>query len=258
MSDKTIAAKGHQNKMNKTFKPTAILTLSALLMLACNDEKSPSSRAADANSAARKNLQNAKDKTVEATKSLAANRIAFAEERVAFERKATAQIEALKVRQEALAKVEDGKEAAARDAGKIRNERVKNALAVTEDKLELLKKTSEDSWKVAMQDFDKAYRNTSDKLESWKDRQDFEKKISINLNKMDARLDTIKSELADAKDGAKDKLNKEWDELSPKRDEVREKYNEFSNSADEKWDEAKEGLEKTFKELSKTFKNLFS
>jgi hypothetical protein len=99
----------------------------------------------------------------------------------------------------------------------------------------------------ARQERREAFDATADELRIEKDQ--IARQLEDGLAELDAKMDTLGQQIAQATGDAKVRLQKEWDELEPQRKAARERLDELKKSSSAAWQDLKEGAQSALTDL---------
>jgi chromosome segregation ATPase len=84
-------------------------------------------------------------------------------------------------------------------------------------------------------------------------KEEYRKKIEIDLGRLDDQLATYREKLSKATDDMKAEMQKQIDRLQAQRDQVREKLKDLGGDTKEAWEEVKKGLDQAVGNLKDAF-----
>jgi tetrahydromethanopterin S-methyltransferase subunit G len=142
-------------------------------------------------------------------------------------------------------------------ANQKRLDALNRKLAKADAALEKFRQSGETEWKELKATAEKSLTDAKNDLESFYERQEFKENTNSKLNKIEAKIESLKSESAKATGEAKKKLDEDIDNLQGRYDSLKAKYLELESIADDEWDDFKAGFKNAFDEISQSFKGLF-
>lgn len=87
------------------------------------------------------------------------------------------------------------------------------------------------------------------------DRSAYVEKLKARIAEWDAEIDKLKAKSAEAKDGARIKIDHAIEDLKEHRKAAATKAREANEAADDAWEDLKEGFESAWHSLSAAFKS---
>ncbi len=84
-------------------------------------------------------------------------------------------------------------------------------------------------------------------------KDEYQRKIQTDLDKMDAQLDILKGKINAASADAKAELTKKYNALEEQRNAARKKFDEIKHASEEAWVEMQEGMDKVLHELKEAY-----
>ena len=85
-------------------------------------------------------------------------------------------------------------------------------------------------------------------------KEEFQKKLEVQLNDLDAKIAKLREKGRDLKDEAKVKWDGKMTELEMKREAARTKLDEVGRSSAEAWKDVQKGAQSAWDELDKAFR----
>lgn len=86
-------------------------------------------------------------------------------------------------------------------------------------------------------------------------KEEFHKKLEIQLNELDAKIAKLREKGGDLKDEAKNNWDKKMADLETKREAARAKLDEVGASSADAWGDVKKGAQSAWDELDKAFRD---
>ena len=85
-------------------------------------------------------------------------------------------------------------------------------------------------------------------------KEEFQKKLEVQLNELDAKIAKLREKGHDLKGEAKVKWDRKMAELETKREAARDKLAEVGHSSAEAWKDVRKGAQSAWDELDKSFR----
>ena len=106
-------------------------------------------------------------------------------------------------------------------------------------------------------------KETREALEATKEftlqqKEDFQKKIQAELDRMQKQIDRLRAKADDAKTEAQADLNKAIAELQKRKDAAGKKLQELESASEHAWGNLKSGLNTAMEDLEKSYKRALS
>ena len=86
-------------------------------------------------------------------------------------------------------------------------------------------------------------------------KDEFQKKLETQLNKLDAKIVALREKGGDLKDQAKENWDKKMADLETKREAARDKLNEVGRSSADAWEDVRKGAQSAWDEVDKAFRD---
>jgi hypothetical protein len=99
----------------------------------------------------------------------------------------------------------------------------------------------------ARQERREAFDATADELRV--ERDQIARQMEDGLKELDAKMDTLGQQIAQATGDAKVRLQQEWDELEPQRKAAQERLDEMKKSSSAAWKDLKQGAQSALTDL---------
>lgn len=84
-------------------------------------------------------------------------------------------------------------------------------------------------------------------------RQEYQRKVKAQLDKLNAQLDELKAKADQAQAETRVRFHDQMEEIYTKRDATQAKFNELQQSGEAAWDDIRKGFEQAWTDLAQAF-----